>query len=483
MRVFTSVLAVTALIAIPALAQDTAEKAAEEMIPLFEQNKCVIDEAMVAAHFEGKDFSPSSIDDAFDLLEDNGSIIIADSRDSARLTTGEVCSAMRWSPESDAEKQAVALFEENGCRLTRPEFRNLAEKADLDSSAMRKATRTMMDNGALSIDGDHAVLTIGEACASAPAETQEASSGKEAPVPSEEDRRATITRVFEENGCSLTEQQADEKLAAAGLDQSRDGNIVMAMIREGLIEVNENKTLATLVTGEACGTDSGAKVASDSPRAILTSVLEENGCRLSEREFVDAMTARGYDEDRIDEIGEAAEDLVEAGVFSFGGDSGNEALILSSGEVCGSGEEPDTAAAGDPRSEIVALFERNECKLTEKLFTDAFSDDIDPYVTAVEAMFEAGDVVEGPDDTGILVTGEKCGALMGDRKAMLVTALEQNDCALTEEKARDVLAEVGMAMDEAENIAEAMVEAGEARFERTDGAEKLVLQNGEVCGK
>ena len=242
------------------------------------------------------------------------------------------------TPKSELANVLMGVFEANGCALGQDEAASLMLEQGYTQEQVEVAAEVVDDMGGFGEGDDGRLrLTAGAAC------------GDEDAV-REAEARGTMVSIFEQHGCALTRNQADEYFAAAGLDRERDGGAMRSLISMGMVEVDREAGVARLIEGEVCGgtvaevetSDAGegateAATAPD-PLAPLALVLVENGCRLSDGELMRAMRDAGHGRDALDAMGEALEASIEGeeGRFAVEEDPQTKAdtIVLIDREAC-----------------------------------------------------------------------------------------------------------------------------------------------------
>lgn len=307
-----------------ATVEDTPQAASRAMVAAMEQGGCRITEEMAVSLGKDQGFSASSIDDAFDLLEDNGSIVIAPDRRSARLVTGETCAKAEqaaiagFQPKTDDERRVMQLFEENGCTLSEDQLPELASKYGIERAAFRTAGRAMMKAGVFVEKNDVITLKAGRCAAGAKPEQQSAAVN---PVSS----RSVVLAAIEKNGCSLTRREARALPEATGVAAAEVEAMLDALVTSGAATRNALTRVITLEAGDVCGTPPPDPVV-----LSIRSAFEANECALTEEIFVAAMERDGHD---LDSAGERVEAMLDAGDVVF--DEDVDKVRMTVGDICG----------------------------------------------------------------------------------------------------------------------------------------------------
>jgi hypothetical protein len=203
-------------------------------------------------------------------------------------------------------------------------------------------------------------------------------------------------------------------------------------------------------------------------RASVVQSFEENGCTLSAKDtqslFSEARQGRGD--------GSAVIEMLMAGEISV--DKTTRQATLVAGTVCG--------AAPDTRSVIISIFEANNCRMTEDQAMTQFPAaglDLERDEDVVDAMFEAGELIDGDGNSARLVIGDKCMAEANVVKDAVIAAFAANDCVLTEDTFEAALAGGSIDVDEAGELVEEMMESGEVVYDKSTKQARLMI--GDAC--
>ena len=458
----------------PASAQMGDLNAAERAVVSFaEANGCriTIDQAEELSKSAG--ISERDIDQAFDGLEDGGMIVIADDRMSARLVSGAACENVGFEPEDENQRQAMALFEQNGCRLTKSDFRSKAEAIGMDSDALLDAARAMFEAGALREDGRDAVLVVGTICKAAEADG----------APSESDVRTIVARVFAENGCTLTDDEADRLFPEAGLSLDRDGATVQAMIDEGTIVLDDATGVASMENCTPARESTEQKPVPAEDYEKIVAAFEANDCLLTEALFIESFG---------DEEGGRLEDTIET-MFENGDliEIDRDRARLVTGEQCAPAAPlPAGTSEAELKQRLVTIFEKNGCVLKERS-ARALAEMEGMNRTLVDSAGEAlddEDAFEQTDDGLRLTIGACAAAAPGgtesaapDLRAAVMGAFEANECFLTEREFGRFAETSGLDEDALDDLVDGMIKDGTIVVGEDGNRARLAA--GSVCGQ
>ena len=140
----------------------------------------------------------------------------------------------------------------------------------------------------------------------------------------------TLIGWLEESDCSLSfDDVVERSLSVEGFAPIDMKDAMDELTRDGSVRRDVNQAFV-LVTGARCtGTEVAAPdIIDGSPEEVLVTVLEQNGCEMSQRALFEAALAQGLTRGDIDSAGE--------GLFSQGALAvGESGLKLTIGTVCG----------------------------------------------------------------------------------------------------------------------------------------------------
>jgi hypothetical protein len=214
-------------------------------------------------------------------------------------------------------------------------------------------------------------------------------------------------------------------------------------------------------------------------RQILIETARLSDCRLTEEIAEAIFPPLGLTEDQV---GEVAQEMLAAGEAEISGG----AFVLSS-EPCGGVEVAPVVPAVPPVSPLMArvieVFRQNGCTMTEETGMPALAAagiseaDLDSLRQETEALVEARLVVRDEAALTIRIAEPLCsGAVVAaDPAEPLIRMLEAHGCALTQEEAEGLVADYGITLKVADEMADSLMERGLARQEGS----RLVLEG---CG-
>ena len=296
-------------------------------------------------------------------------------------------------------------------------------------------------------------------------------------IPNKDERIATIIRIFEENDCALTEDEANELFPAAGLIQKRDSRLFKGLVRDGAIKYDNVWATARLVAGEICS-KSAARLAQDQAdiEKTLVRAMEKSGCSLPESEMEAILPKYSLAPDTalpvVKRMIRNGEIVIDAQFI----------LTLGTGKRCGKAG-PSSNATASPRDRLIEAFEKQGCILTEKTFMEWFESESAIFISLIQEMDEEGEVAKGEGDAAILQIGETCSKRLDNLRSKLISELEAKNCVLTDNELRAEFGRMNTSREEAKRLVKAMKRTGDVAFEIVDADEQLVLKSGAVCGK
>ena len=175
------------------------------------------------------------------------------------LVAGSVCGDVEIAEpkfDSGSERDVLvtklmSVFEENGCLMPQRRVMQLASDKGMTDAQIDIAGEALEDAGAFK-DLDTGLQLLFGKCKGV---TPDISAAYKSGVKTLEvdGKLAVIVSLIEENECILTQENAEARLAAAGIESSEVGDIVRPLLEEGHLIRNPGGDGALLVSGEVCG--------------------------------------------------------------------------------------------------------------------------------------------------------------------------------------------------------------------------------------
>lgn len=220
--------------------------------------------------------------------------------------------------ETDIRQLVIDTALANNCQLTDAIAEATFPALGLTKEDVGPVVEEMRAAGEAEVVGDALTLSPelcgGEAVAAAPE------------VPEVSPTMAQVIAVFQEHGCTMTEEEGEPALAAAGISEEATdalGEEADALVEAGFMLMDE-ETMAITFTEPLCAGGPVREAAAD-PAEPLIRMLSENGCSLTQEAAGALMGDYGVTTLDLDEM---ADSLMDRGLARVEG----EALVL---EGCG----------------------------------------------------------------------------------------------------------------------------------------------------
>lgn len=202
-------------------------------------------------------------------------------------------------------QQFIAVMAENGCTMSQDSAATVFPAHGMDKSAVRTVARLMMAAGMAQVDPDTNALSVdGAYCPTGGAVQGEVAAPQSQPVAppqtdpqtspqatSTEDPRAGVLAMLAANGCAVTQADAPDMIAAAGLDYATSMQILSQMLASG--EATSPDGGQTLQVGAPLCAAAGAEPMT--PREAFIDLIRQNDCRITAAEFNSLLPANGLD--------------------------------------------------------------------------------------------------------------------------------------------------------------------------------------------
>lgn len=184
-----------------------------------------------------------------------------------------------------------------------------------------------------------------------------------------------------------------------------------------------------------------------------------------------------------DLVGPVVEDMILAGEGHLINNEFHLSPELCSGTAEITPVEPFVPSVSPLMAQVIAVFHANGCVMTEEQAMPAFAaaglseTELDTLEGEGEALTDAGLFVFDEATAAITVLEPLCSnpVVGGDPAEPLISMLTENGCILTQEAAGELVADYGITMEAADEMADSLMDRGLARIE----GESLVLEG---CG-
>lgn len=346
--------------------------------------------------------------------------------DGGLALTPAIC-GLSAAPGEAVMTQAVRL---NGCVMAEANAEALLADFGLDRSNATPFAEALIASGA-------ATLTDGEIFRLSPAVCAGAELAA-APVAAEPfDARAVLVLALANNGCAMSETEAEVLLPPLGLTMDTAETVADALIAEGLARFDGESLIGTpqLCIGMGVDTAPVTMAMTGTPRDRFIQMMADNGCSITETEFEAVMVSYGLTEDNADTVAEAFIDASQGMVMG-------EVFILDRSvcDLATPGAVPTSAPSSAPSS--------------------ATEDETSTGALSPTAPSEAPSAATS---TGALSTGALAPpAVPASPKDVFVAAIRANGCSITQDEATVQQAAIGLTMREMDQLADDLMDLGEA---------------------
>lgn len=465
-----------AAVSAPAFGQGIAPERRDAFIAMFAASGCAIAE-------QDADFAMDAAGFAYD--EANAILDALMAEGTARVEGGvatldpSICSVTSVAGGGDAPAPAaggtreafVAAIVANGCAMTEAEADALLGAAGFTKETSRPIAQALIAEGLASFEGGSFTLAP-ELCGGSGTTVigGDVSVG-EGVVIGGGDTRAAFLALVADNGCTLSEADAEALLPGVGLTLADTIPIVNELLAsgaatyaDGVLTVDQATCLAAAGGGSTGGGTAGA-----SPADILFGAVQASGCTMSEAEAEATLPGLGLDMEQAEDI---AGGWIAEGKAEF---RGNELVLLApfcTAAATGGGTGGDTAGGSDA-DRMAAAIRENGCRMTgdeaeATLVPLGFSEDTagtiaQQWIADGLATFEGDSLVLGP----ALCAGGDAGAPAGggDTAERLAQVIRDNGCRMTGADAEARLPGMGFTEEGVGRIVDAWMGAGFAALE------------------
>lgn len=373
----------------------------------------------------------------------------------------------------------IAMVAAEGCTVAEDDADRVMDAAGFTYTEANDILDALMAEGVATFDGaelvlDSSVCTPAGSTAAAPAAPD---------APSADGRREEFIAVVRGNGCTMTEDEADLLLPAAGFDKDESRTIARALMSEGLASAEgDSFALGTELCGTASGAvaaGGGAVAAVGDPTERFLALVRDNNCALTEAQAEGMLAGIGM---TMEETIPIVNGLLDAGKASFSG-----GVLTLNEDVCladaggSSGTGGTTGGSGGPSDVLAAHIRSLGCTLTEDgadaalaatgLTEDQAAEAVQQWMADGLVTFDNDVLQLGPElCQGMAGTGGGGGETAAGADA-LFAAIRDNGCSMSEAEAEAAMPALGLTMEEAEDIATDWIADGKAAFENS----RLVL--------
>lgn len=328
--------------------------------------------------------------------------------------------AMPAAAQEQAELEAALaqVFADNGCAMTQGEAVDAFAAAGYDSDQTRAAGEGLADAGAFEEDDETNVLylTYDGLCDGRPG-SKKATKAQ---------LIEALAQTFAQNGCAMTENEAERAFEAKGYSESQFDIAGEALDDEyGAFEQHRDPFALLLTYGEGCPagkglatvtgqpftvepSESGAVDRSGNPREVMERFFVGNGCVATEDELTAAFGEPSAPEN--EGLDRAVENMMDAEMLVPGPDG--ESMVFRGGdcaETAAALMDEDPAQAGAEAAEderVRAFFVEAGCVADEAAFDATFGDEANALEASLMRLFVAGEIDQLSDGRGVMLAGE-----------------------------------------------------------------------------
>ncbi|SMY07784.1 hypothetical protein [Flavimaricola marinus] len=294
-----------------------------------------------------------------------------------------------------------------------------------------------------------------------------------------------LTAAIRLHGCVMTESVAEENLAVFGLNRTNTTGFVDALIARGHGALANGETFS--LSSDICA---GAALAPlpdaepFDPGAVLVQVLVENGCQLTEAEAASILPGLGVSMDMAEN---AAEALIASGQASWAGDRLIGDPVFCATALGAPPEEIEALAQSRPasaRDRFVQMMSDAGCSITE----DEFEAVMARYALTENEAETVAEVLIGSGQAmmmgGVFILDRAvCDSVPASDPSpeatpldRFVAAIRANDCAMTQEQASARMAEIGLTMQDMDDLADHLMDTGQASV-----VDRALVLSPELC--
>lgn len=192
-----------------------------------------------------------------------------------------------------------------GCAMTENQAEAILPGLGMEMEEAEDIADLWIERGMASFENDKLVLKP-ELCR-AGRKKPKGKEKTETPPPTQTDAEAVLLRAFRENGCRMTEKDAERALPGLGIEMRVADDILEGWARRKLAWLEGE--YAVIAPG-LCGAHNLDKDDFEGRLEALVAVIKLNGCRMTESEAEKALPAAGFDKA---EVGKMVERLVAEG--------------------------------------------------------------------------------------------------------------------------------------------------------------------------
>lgn len=327
---FLAGLAGAAMLAAPAMAQEqiAARRAVVDELRAQDCMLAVADAQVLQAA------RPDAVDSLLGdgLVEVSGTGALTLSADICGLDTAA-------SPES----AMVAALRLNGCQMREDAAPTLLGSMGFDRDTSSDAVDVLESRGGASFDNDSGILSLSDAlCAGSTAVLDGPATG--------ESPRDALLRLFADNGCAMTQDEAEPLAPAYGLTMDLAGNLADNLMSEGIARVEAGRLI---IAAPACIASAAAPPVGESPRQAALRLFADHGCAMTQDEAGPLLPGYGLTMRQVDQL---ADDFMDEGIAHVEG----ETLVITA-PAC---QSDQAAPAGTVRARLLEEFQhRPDCAI------------------------------------------------------------------------------------------------------------------------
>ncbi|MCF6303831.1 MAG: hypothetical protein L3J33_00465 [Rhodobacteraceae bacterium] len=301
--------------------------------------------------------------------------------------------------------------------------------------------------------------------------------------------------LIADNGCSMTEAEAEIIFPANGFDKSLTREIATALIDQGVVAFESE--ILRIIDG-SCDINSQAtrNIELTADQALFIGILAPLGCRMTEEQMKTTLPENGMSARTGDQM---ADELMDLGIAMVSEDRMSLTINADYCTPVASESPAPVENNGSLEGVFMSVMAQNDCRLTEidarQLFPASGLMMEDVYLVADE-LVEAGLGYYSEDNTTLIITSPDCTDLAmaatpveagsdapevvvatpetsDDPEAQFLRMVAANACEITQANARDMTDAAGMDYNLAMGIASRMMNDG--RASSPDGGQTLQI--------
>jgi len=276
---------------------------------IFAENNCRLSEEMMGELLPAAGFSRADAGAVFNYLEAQGELADVDND---AILTGASCTATQAETPSMAGNDGtpkgifISVAAQNGCALDVASVEEPLAVAGLRIDQAYRIVDDLIMDGKASLTNGGALVTLDPSICSGAAQPVEPEAQAETAISPEAASepaqtttvdstapRAGVLAMLAANGCEVTQANAAELVAAAGLDFNASMQILTQMMGSG--EATSPDGGQTLQVGAPLCVATAAGAPQMTPREAFIDLIKQNNCSITAAEFSSLLPANGLD--------------------------------------------------------------------------------------------------------------------------------------------------------------------------------------------